>query len=256
MEQILKNKTHKRLSVFKSNIAGRNQSGSITVRHRGGGNKKFVRILDYKRPLKETALVISIKKDPKRSAFIALIYYIFSNVISMIIAPKSLKQGDLVAESYLQLDHNINNKVEIAYLEGFSYFLSELPVGMVISSVSLNVTKRQIVSRAAGSYCVIIKQDVSNQESKLTFIKLPSHKIIKLNNMNKAVIGIVSNIDHNKYTLKKAGNSRWLGIRPTVRGVAMNPVDHAHGGRTKGGRPSVSPWGRLTKGKKTVNKIR
>jgi large subunit ribosomal protein L2 len=223
--------------------SGRNNNGHITVRHRSAGHKKSYRVIDFKRDkLDITANVERIEYDPNRSAFIALLKY-EDGVYSYIIAPHKVKVGDKVISS---------RKNEIDIKLGNSMTLSSIPIGTIIHNIELKPSVGGSVARAAGSYCQLVGKD-----GGYALIKMQSGEIRLFLLDCMATIGSVSNMDKKNSTIGKAGRSRWLGIRPTVRGVAMNPVDHPHGGgegRTSGGRHPVSPTGKSAKGKRTRSK--
>ena len=217
---------------------GRNNTGRITVRHQGGGHKQKYRKVDFKR-IKEdmTAVVEAIEYDPNRSAFIALVKY-DDGELSYILAPSALKIGDKILSS---MDADIK--------PGNCLKLSKIPVGTIIHNVELKPGKGGQIARSAGSSVQLVGRDAG-----YALVKLGSGELRLIPAQCKATIGVVSNQDHQNRKLGKAGRSRWLGKRPTVRGVAMNPIDHPHGGgegKTSGGRHPCSPWGVPTKGKKT-----
>lgn len=225
--------------------AGRNNFGRITVRHRGGGHKRLYRIIDFKRnKFGIPAKVVSIEYDPNRTAFIALLQYVDGEK-RYIIAPHGLKVGDTV------MSYDLNaEKPEIKI--GNAMPLKFIPEGMPIHNIELVPGKGGQLVRAAGSQAIIL-----SKEGNYAHVQLPSGEIRMINLKCMATLGQVSNLDHDNVVLGKAGRTRWLGIRPTVRGVAMNPVDHPLGGgegRSKGGRPPASPWGLIAKGKKTRKK--
>jgi large subunit ribosomal protein L2 len=229
----------KMLTTKKHNNTGRNNIGHITVRHKEVGHKKTFRIIDFKRDKVDIeAKVERIEYDPNRTAFIALIKYT-DGVYSYIIAPNKLNVGDTILSSKSLIDVKIGNSMP----------LSVIPIGSVIHNIEIKPGTGGVVSRSAGNSSQLVGKD-----SGYALIKMQSGEIrlFPLNCM--ATIGEVSNLDNKNATIGKAGRSRWLGIRPTVRGVAMNPVDHPHGGgegKTSGGRHPVSPTGKLTKGKIT-----
>jgi large subunit ribosomal protein L2 len=229
----------KMLTTKKHNKTGRNNIGHITVRHKEVGHKKTFRIIDFKRDKVDIeAKVERIEYDPNRTAFIALIKY-SDGVYSYIIAPNKLNVGDTILSSKSLIDVKIGNSMP----------LSVIPIGSVIHNIEIKPGTGGVVSRSAGNSSQLVGKD-----SGYALIKMQSGEIrlFPLNCM--ATIGEVSNLDNKNATIGKAGRSRWLGIRPTVRGVAMNPVDHPHGGgegKTSGGRHPVSPTGKLTKGKIT-----
>jgi len=219
------------------NSGGRNNLGRITSYHKGGGHKKLYRKIDFNR-INLQGIVMSIEYDPNRTANIACVYDSVKNKYSYIISPKGLKIGDLIKSGF-----DANVKI------GHSVILDKIPLGSFIHNISLLPGERGKLARAAGNYAQLIQKD-----KKYAKIKLRSgeQRFIFLN--CTATLGIVSNEYHNLISLGKAGRSRWLNRKPIVRGVAMNPVDHPHGGgqgKTSGGRPSVTPWGRPTKGQPT-----
>lgn len=238
----MKNKFNK-LIIKKSKITGRNNKGRITVRHRGGGNKILYRIIDFKRSLFNIeGIVKKIDYDPNRTAKIALINY-KNGILSYIIAPKDLKTGDKIESA--GAGKEINIKI------GNALPLENIPIGTLIHNIELKPGHGGQLMRAAGTYAKVIKK----QGSLVTIrLKGKTGNLYDLSNKCMATIGIVSNEIHKNEKLKKAGQSRWKNRRPKVRGVAMNPIDHPHGGgegKSKGGNHPVTPWGKLTKGKAT-----
>ncbi len=233
-----KGEPYKKLTEGVKSKGGRNSNGRITCRHQGGGHKRRYRIIDFKRnkfDLKAT--VERIEYDPNRTSFIALLKY-ENGEYSYIVAPQRLNVGDVV-ESGKKVDIKPGNALP----------LGNIPVGTIIHNIELKPGKGAQIARSAGSYAQYVGRDTG-----VAIIRLSSGetRLIHLDCM--ASIGAVSNPDQKNTNLGKAGRSRWLGRRPTVRGVAMNPVDHPHGGgegRTSGGRHPVTPWGKHTKGKKT-----
>lgn len=218
---------------------GRNNQGKITIRFRGGGAKRLYRIIDFKRDKDGIpGKVTSIEYDPNRSARIALITYADGEK-RYIIAPLGLNVGDTVLSG-----ENVPLK------PGNTTFLRNIPIGTIIHNIELNPGKGAQIARSAGSYAQILSKD-----EKYAQIKLPSGEIRLVNLNCRATIGQVGNVDHENVQLGKAGRSRHLGRKPHVRGAAMNPVDHPHGGgegRAPIGHPSpLSPWGKPTLGKKT-----
>ncbi|MFT6106202.1 MAG: large subunit ribosomal protein L2 [Rickettsiales bacterium] len=222
--------------------AGRNNNGRITVRHKSGGHKKSYRIIDFKRnKFGVDALVERIEYDPNRTAFIALVKYT-DGIYSYIIAPHKLKVGDKITSSKELIDIKIGNAMP----------LSVIPIGSIIHNLELKPGCGAAISRSAGTYAQLVGKDAG-----YGLVKMQSGEIRLFLLDCIATIGSVSNPDNKNVSIGKAGRSRWLGIRPTVRGVAMNPVDHPHGGgegRTSGGRHPVSPTGKSAKGKKTRSK--
>ncbi len=231
-------KPYKPLLVPLKKTGGRNNYGRITVRHKGGGHKRKYRIIDFKRnKIDIPAKVLTIEYDPNRSARIALVAYADGEK-RYILAPNGLKVGDTIISS---------EKAEVKI--GNTMPLKNIPVGTIIHNVELHIGKGGQLARAAGAYA-----QIAGKEGNYALLKLPSGELRKVHINCKATIGQVSNLDHENIVIGKAGRSRWLGIRPTVRGVAMNPVDHPHGGgegRQKGYPYPMSPWGKNSKGKKT-----
>ncbi|MDH5716344.1 MAG: 50S ribosomal protein L2 [Spirochaetia bacterium] len=221
--------------------AGRNNSGSITVRRRGGGHKRRYRIIDFKRDKKDIpAKVEKIEYDPNRTANIARLCYA-DGERRYIIAPDALKVGSTVTAS---------EKVELEI--GNAAPLGSIPMGTNVHNIELHPGKGAQMARSAGTFGTI-----SGKDGEYIVIKMPSGEVRKIHGKCMATIGIVSNGEHELLSIGKAGRSRWMGKRPKVRGVAMNPVDHPLGGgegKSSGGRHPVSPWGKPTKGKKTRNK--
>ena len=229
------------LEPLKKN-SGRNSYGRITVRHRGGGNKRKYRIIDFKRTKDGmNAEVIAIEYDPNRSANIALIQY-EDGVKSYIIAPYSLKVGDVV-RSGADADIKPGNALPI----------SAIPVGTLVHNIELFPNKGGQLVRSAGNSAQLMAK-----EGKYAQVRLPSGEVRMIRTDCRATIGQVSNLDHENLSIGKAGRKRHMGWRPTVRGVVMNPCDHPHGGgegKSPVGMPSpVTPWGKPTLGYKTRNK--
>ena len=236
--QIWKGKPIKSLTAGLAKKSGRNNHGGITMRRRGGGHKKSYRQVDFKRrKIDIPAMVERIEYDPNRSAFLALIKY-EDNEYSYILAPQKLSKGDKVIAG--------KNK-EIS--PGNCMPLSDIPLGATLHNIETKIGKGGQLARSAGSSVQLV-----GKESGYAYIKLPSGEQRKILDRCVATIGSVSNPDNKNTQLGKAGRNRWLGKRPSVRGVAMNPVDHPHGGgegRTSGGRHPSTPWGFSTKGRKT-----
>jgi large subunit ribosomal protein L2 len=221
---------------------GRSSNGRVTVRFRGGGAKRLYRVIDFKRRKFDVpATVERLEYDPNRTAFIALIKY-EDGELSYILAPQRLKVGDAVLAS---------DKVDVK--PGNAAPLSGLPIGTIIHNIELKPLKGGQVARSAGAYAQLVGRDAGYAQ-----IRLNSGELRMVQDSCIATVGAVSNQDHMNESLGKAGRSRHKGRRPHVRGVAMNPIDHPHGGgegRTSGGRHPVTPWGKPTKGSKTrVNK--
>ena len=239
-EELTKFSPEKSLVVIKKKNAGRNANGKITVRHRGGGNKQKYRIIDFRRLNEAPAKVIGIEYDPNRTARIALLHYVDGEK-RYIIAPVGLKQGDVVLAGE-GADIKPGNAMQ----------MSRIPVGTVIHNVELYPGKGGQLCRAAGTYAQLVAK-----EGKYALLRLPSGEVRKVLASCVATVGQVGNIQHENISLGKAGRNRWLGRRPQVRGVAMNPIDHPLGGgegRSSGGRHPVSPWGMPAKGFKTRDK--
>lgn len=228
----------KALTEGLSKTGGRNNLGRITAYHRGGGHKRSYRLIDFKRrKLGVTAVVERLEYDPNRTGFIALIKY-EDGELSYILAPQRLAVGDTVVAA-VAADVKPGNAMQ----------LSAIPVGTLVHNVELKPGKGGQIARSAGSYAQIVGRDQG-----YTVVRLNSGEQRKVLGTCFATIGAVSNPDHANVSIGKAGRNRWLGKRPVNRGVAMNPIDHPHGGgegRTSGGRHPVTPWGKPTKGKKT-----
>ena len=226
------------LLAKKSKTGGRNNAGRITTRHKGGGHKQHYRIIDFKR-VKDgiPAKVERLEYDPNRSAHLALLLYADGSR-TYIIAPKNVSKGD-----------SIISGEDAPIKPGNCLPLRNIPVGSLIHCVELKPGKGAQMIRSAGGSCQLVAR-----EGTYATLRLSSGEMGKVLVDCRATLGEVSNSEHNLRSLGKAGASRWRGVRPTVRGVAMNPVDHPHGGgegRTSGGRHPVSPWGVPTKGYKT-----
>lgn len=241
-EEITKTTPEKSLLVSMSKTAGRNSQGRITSRHRGGGVKRKYRIIDLKRDKDNIpARVKAIEYDPYRTAYIALLSYADGEK-RYIIQPNGLKVGDVI-ESGSDADIKVGNAL----------MLADIPVGTTVHNIEMTPGKGGQIARSAGSSAQLMAK-----EGKYAQLRLPSGEFRLLNQRCKATIGQVGNISHELITLGKAGKSRYLGNRPHVRGSAMNPVDHPHGGgegRTPVGRPSpMTPWGKKALGLKTRKK--
>ncbi|MGL1921562.1 MAG: 50S ribosomal protein L2 [Hyphomicrobiales bacterium] len=233
-----KGKPVKSLTEGLTKSGGRNNTGRITARRRGGGHKRSYRLVDFKRRKWDmTATVERIEYDPNRTAFIALIRY-EDGELSYIIAPQRLAAGDVVVAG---------SKVDVK--PGNAMPLGNMPIGTIVHNVELKEGKGGQIARAAGAYVQLVGRD-----SSYAILRLNSGEQRIVRSECMATIGAVSNPDNSNQNFGKAGRSRWKGKRPSVRGVAMNPVDHPHGGgegRTSGGRHPVTPWGKPTKGKRT-----
>jgi large subunit ribosomal protein L2 len=238
-EEVTRDKPEKSLLVRVPERAGRNNRGKITVRYRAGWHKKIYRIVDFKREkIGVPAAVAHIEYDPNRSARIALLHYVDGEK-RYIIAPLGLKVGDHVL-SGPEADIKTGNALP----------LGSIPVGTVVHNVELKKGRGGQLARSAGSSVQLLAR-----EGEYATLRLNSGEIRRVRSECMATIGQVGNLDHENVSIGKAGRSRWLGRRPRVRGVAMNPVDHPLGGgegKSSGGRPGCSPWG-LPDGKKTRN---
>lgn len=237
-EEIAKVKPERSLVESGKRTAGRNSSGRITVRHRGGGHKKKYRVIDFRRDKPGIpAKVASIEYDPNRSANIALLHYADGEK-RYILAPLGLKSGMKIAAGP-QVEPTTGNAMP----------LERVPPGMLIHNIELEPGKGGQIVRSAGGSAQLM-----SREGNFANVKLPSGEIRRINVKCMATIGQMGNVDHTSISNGKAGRRCWLGVRPTVRGVAMNPVDHPMGGgegRSSGGGHPVSPWGRLAKSGKT-----
>ena len=237
-EELTTSKPHKALLEPKDRISGRNNQGRITIRHRGGGHKRHYRAIDFKRDkVGIEARVATVEYDPNRSAFISLLHYVDGEK-RYILYPQGLKVGDKVVSG-----------PESDIVVGNSLPLKNIPLGTMLHNLELRPGKGgQLVRSAGGSAQLVAKEEDYAQ------VRLPSGEVRRLHVDCTATVGQVGNLDHENVTVGKAGRKRWKGIRPTVRGVAMNPVDHPLGGgegKTSGGRNPVTPWGKPTRGYKT-----
>ena len=233
-----KGKPVKTLTEGLNKSGGRNNQGRVTVWSRGGGHKRRYRLIDFKRRKFDVpAKVERLEYDPNRSAFIALIRY-EDGELSYIVAPHRLRVGDSVISA---------ERADI--VPGNAMPMQNIPVGTIIHNIEMKPGKGAQMARAAGAYAQLVGKDAG-----YALLRLGSGERRMVRAECMATIGAVSNPDHQNINLGKAGRKRWLGRRPVVRGVAMNPVDHPHGGgegRTSGGRHPVTPWGKPTKGKRT-----
>jgi len=228
------------LVVATKKSGGRNNTGAVTSWQRGGGHKRKYRLVDFKRAKEGEATVTRLEYDPNRTAFIALIEY-KDGEKSYILAPQRLKAGDKVVAG---------QNVDI--LPGNALPLKNIPVGTVVHNIEMKPGKGGQIARSAGAYAQVVGKD-----GAYVMLRLMSGEQRLVFDACMATIGAVSNPDHSNTQIGKAGRSRWKGWRPHVRGTAMNPIDHPHGGgegRTKGGRHPVSPWGMPTKGFRTRSK--
>ena len=240
-EEITKKTPEKSLTVNLKKNSGRNNTGQITVRRRGGGHRRLYRIIDFKRNKDGIpAKVAAIEYDPNRSARIALLHYADGEK-RYIIAPVGIQVGDQLM-SGPEAEIRIGNVLP----------LEKIPLGTEIHNIEMKPGYGGQIARGAGASAQLMAK-----EGKYAIIKLPSGEVRMIQLVCRATIGQVGNLDHNNITIGKAGRSRWLGKRPKVRGVVMNPVDHPMGGgegKTSGGRHPTTPWGKPTKGYKTRSK--
>jgi len=236
--ELHKGKPVKTLTEGLSEKGGRNNNGRITQRRRGGGHKRLYRVVDFKRrKMDMPATVVRLEYDPNRTAFIALIRY-EDGEESYILAPQRLKAGDTVVAG---------ERVDVK--PGNAMPLRSVPIGTIVHNVELKAGAGGKLARSAGTYVQLVGRDQG-----YALLRLASSEVRMVRAECMATIGAVSNPDQANIKIGKAGRNRWLGNRPAVRGVAMNPVDHPHGGgegRTSGGRHPVTPWGKPTKGKRT-----
>ena len=237
-EEITKKSPEKSLIAPLKSKGGRNNAGRITVRHRGGGVRRKYRLIDFKR-MKDgmPATVKAVEYDPNRSARLALLQYADGEK-RYILAPLKLVVGDQV-----QSGENVDIK------PGNCLPLKNIPLGSIIHNIELKIGKGGQMVRSGGTYAQLMAKEGSHVQ-----VKLPSGEVRIVHDLCRATLGQLANIEHENISLGKAGRSRWLGRRPSVRGVAMNPVDHPHGGgegKSSGGRHPVTPWGVPTKGRKT-----
>ena len=242
-EEITTKKPERKLTTALRKTGGRNNHGRITSRRRGGGHRRRYRIIDFKRNKFDSSGVIeSIEYDPNRSPRIALVKY-DDGEKKYIIAPEGLKVGDKILSSM---------KNKIPFKTGNAMPIGKIPEGLLIHNVELKPGKGAQMARSAGSYARIMAN-----EGGMVTLKLPSGELRMISEQCIATIGTVGNKSHENISIGKAGRARWMGRRPKVRGVAMNPVDHPHGGgegKTSGGRHPVSPWGTPAKGFRTRKK--
>lgn len=241
-EEITKTEPEKSLLAPLTSKGGRNSYGRVTVRHQGGGHKRRYRIIDFKRDKDGVpARVASIEYDPNRTARIALLHYVDGEK-RYIVAPNKLSVGDMIV-SGPDADIKIGNALPLA----------NIPTGTFVHNVELKPGKGAQMVRSAGAQAQLIAK-----EGKYATLRLPSGEVRMVSLRCKATIGQVGNLDHENISIGKAGRSRWLGIRPSVRGTVMNPVDHPHGGgegkNKTSGRNPVTPWGKPTRGAKTRDK--
>jgi large subunit ribosomal protein L2 len=236
--QLWKGAPEKSLTEGKKKTGGRNNLGRVTAWQRGGGHKQRYRLIDFKRRKWDMeATILRLEYDPNRTAYIALIEYT-DGERAYILAPQRMKEGDKVIAGE-KVDVKIGNAMP----------LKNMPVGTIIHNIEMKEMKGGQLARSAGTYAQLVGRDQGYAQ-----IKLASGELRLVRGECMATVGAVSNPDHMNMSLGKAGRNRWKGRRPMVRGVAMNPIDHPHGGgegRTSGGRHPVTPWGKPTKGAKT-----
>ncbi|MCL2877495.1 MAG: 50S ribosomal protein L2 [Acidobacteria bacterium] len=242
-KELSKKRPQKRLTEPKLRISGRNNKGRLTIRHRGGGHKRLYRVIDFRRDKREIpAKVLAIEYDPNRSARIALLCYADGEK-RYILAPDGLAVGmSVVAGEAADI------------LVGNALPLRNIPLGTTIHNIEMKKGKGGQLARSAGTAAQLVAK-----ESGYAQVKMPSGETRMIHLDCYATVGQVGNLNYENVSIGKAGRTRWMGIRPTVRGVVMNPVDHPHGGgegKTSGGRNPVSPWGVPTKGYKTRNNKR
>ena len=238
--ELWKGRPVKTLTEGLTKKAGRNNTGRITMRRRGGGAKRLYRVVDFKRNKTEEATVIRIEYDPNRTAFIALVAYTDGEQ-AYILAPQRLAVGDKVVSG---------DKVDVK--PGNTMPFTGMPIGTIVHNIEMKPGKGGQIARAAGTYAQFVGRDGGYAQ-----IRLSSGELRMVRQECKATVGAVSNPDNSNQNYGKAGRMRHKGIRPSVRGVVMNPIDHPHGGgegRTSGGRHPVTPWGKPTKGARTRNK--
>lgn len=238
-EELTTRRPHKPLLQHLPKSGGRNSKGHISIRHRGGGHKRLYRVIDFKRDkLDVPGVVETIEYDPNRSAFISLIKY-RDGERRYILAPQNLSMGQTVIASNSQVDIMPGNAIPIKYI----------PLGTIVHNIELRKDKGGQLVRSAGMGAQVLAK-----EGDYAQVRLPSSEIRKIHLACRATIGQVGNMNHQNISIGKAGRIRWMGKRPHVRGTAMNPIDHPHGGgegKAKGGRNPVSPTGKPTKGYRT-----
>jgi large subunit ribosomal protein L2 len=238
-EELTSKEPYKPLVQSLKKSGGRNSRGRISIRHRGGGHKRLYRVIDFKRDkIDVPGIVETIEYDPNRSAFISLIKY-KDGERRYILTPENLQVGQDVVSADRQVDVLPGNSMPLRYI----------PLGTIIHNIEMRRAKGGQMAKAAGSSAQILAK-----EGDYAQLRLPSSEIRKIHLDCRATVGQVGNVHHQNISIGKAGRNRWKGKRPHVRGTAMNPIDHPHGGgegKAKGGRDPVSPWGQPTKGYKT-----
>jgi large subunit ribosomal protein L2 len=223
------------LTEGKTKTGGRNHHGRITTRHIGGGHKQAYRLIDFRRTKHDMpATVVRLEYDPNRTAFIALIKY-QDGEQAYILAPQRLGVGDTVVAG-----------VKVDVKPGNAMQLASMPIGTIVHNIEMKAAAGGKIARSAGAYAQLVGRDAG-----WAILRLNSGETRRVRAECMASVGAVSNPDHLNESIGKAGRTRWKGIRPTVRSIAMNPVDHPNGGRTKGGKHWATPWGKPTKGAKT-----
>jgi len=239
-EEVTKTTPEKALLEPIKKSGGRNNHGHMTIRHRGGGHKRMYRVIDFKRnKVGVPANIAAIEYDPNRNARIALLHYL-DGVKAYILAPNGIKVGDQIISSKTA-DIKPGNCLPLEFI----------PTGTIVHAIELRPEKGAQLARSAG-----VSAQLMAKEGKYALLRLPSGELRKILNTCRATIGAVGNEEYKNILWGKAGRARWKGQRPHVRGVAMNPIDHPHGGgegRTSGGRHPTTPWGKPTKGYKTRN---
>ena len=242
-EELTSSVPHRPLLESKQRISGRNNQGRLTIWRRGGGHKRNYRVIDFKRDkIGIPARVATVEYDPNRSAMIALVHYADGDK-RYILYPLGLKVGDKILAG-----------PEADIVVGNALPLKSIPTGTMIHNIEMRPGKGGQMVRSAGGAAQLLAK-----EGEYAQVRLPSGEVRRVHIDCMASIGQVGNLDHENITIGKAGRKRWMGIRPTVRGVVMNPVDHPHGGgegKTSGGRNPVTPWGQPTRGYKTRNNKR
>ena len=232
---LLKNKI-----VGSKNSAGKNNSGKTTIFKRGGGHKRNSRIIQFNRSIESTAIVINIEYDPNRNAYIGAVYDFYKKTYYYILLPNNLKIGDIIKSGH-------NSEVRL----GHAIQIAKIPLGSFIHNISIKKNKKGVFSRAAGKFSILIEKN-----DRYSRVRLSSGEHRLIPNECIVTLGVVSNEQFFLTEINKAGRSRWLNKRPTVRGVAMNPIDHPHGGgegKTSGGKIKLTPWGKPTQGRSTSN---
>jgi len=231
---LYKGKPLKALTEGKISTGGRNNNGRITTRFRGGGHKRAYRVVDFRRAKHQPAVVERIEYDPNRTGFIALIKY-EDGERAYILCPQRLAEGDsIVAGEHVDVK------------PGNAMPAGNIPIGSIVHNIEIKIGKGGQLARSAGTYAQIVGRD-----GDYVILRLNSGEQRLVHGRCMATLGAVSNPDHMNISIGKAGRNRWKGLMPHNRGITMNPVDHPHGGRTKGGGHPVTPWGFPTKGKKT-----